>query len=652
MPHLTRTRHHLPLALLLCLLAFGLHAQATEPLALGPDIPYGLLIDPSGQLDVETVAALPDSAFDWRNGLLSAGYRKETHWLRLHLPASAFAAGELWFEAFPPYLDDLRLFQRPRPSGNNPPPDWQIQQAGDRHPLAERPIRYRYFVFALPPPGAQGMDLLIRIQTRSAMMLEGKFWSPAGFFNQASRSTAYWSFYLGLATLATVLAIAITLTLRSRVMLAVSSFSVSYLFLASIQGLSQWLLLPGLPLGLIDQHTSVLNFLIQISMLWVGREVLRLPLHHPRLDRLYLGLMAFIGLLMLSSPTDYYGQATQISYLLFEAGKLGLVIIALRLWIKQGLEYGLIGLVFGLFSLSSLSAVLSVAGLIPLIPGLYLLWHDLLVIIMLLVTGISVYRVAQENKAMRSKQWLEQSLKLERDACFRQRQFLGMVSHEFRSPLSLISLAARNLRANPPLDQTELDQRADKIQRATQRLIQLTDNCLADARFGSQLQILERQPYSLYRLIKEAADMVKLSGSHQLDIQRNGVAATLESSEGDCLLNADPALLRIALSNLLDNAIKYSPPGRIELHLWIEPEQVRLQVANPGRPIPAELQARIFERHVKGPADPDSRSPSGAGLGLFIAREIIQAHDGELSLLHSTASETRFEIRLPRALHE
>jgi hypothetical protein len=375
------------LSLLPWLLCLSLTAaQAEAPLVLGPDIPYGLLIDPSGALGVADIAALPDSAFTWRDDLFSAGYRKEVYWLRLHLPASAFAAGELWFEAFPPYLDDLRLFHRPRPSDDAPAPAWRMQQAGDRYPAAERPIRYRYFVFALPPPGigesegaevadgtegtGSGMDLLIRLQGHSALMLEGKFWTPAAFFNQASRSTAYWSFYLGLAALATVLAIAITLILRSRTMLAVTSFSVSYLFLASIQGLNQWLLFPGLPVWWIDRHTNLFNFLIQITILWVGREALQLPRHYPRIDRIYLVLMGLMGLLALSVFSNHYGLAAQLSYLLLEIGKLGLVIIALRLWVKEGLAYGLVGLVYALFTLSSMSAVLNVSGVIPLIPML------------------------------------------------------------------------------------------------------------------------------------------------------------------------------------------------------------------------------------------------------------------------------------------
>lgn len=174
----------------LWLLPFGSHAQATEieaetePLVLGPDIPYGVLRDASGDLTHEDVAALPNSAFDWRDTLLSESYRSEAYWLRLHLPAAAFKDGERWFEVFPPFLDDLRLFHRP--SGSQQP--WQQEQAGDRWPAAERPIQYRYFVFVLPPPETDpehqpvGMDLLIRIQTRSAILLEGKFWTSQAFF--------------------------------------------------------------------------------------------------------------------------------------------------------------------------------------------------------------------------------------------------------------------------------------------------------------------------------------------------------------------------------------------------------------------------------------------------------------------------------------
>lgn len=640
------------LVLALWFLAFGLQAQAQAPQVLGPDIAYGVLVDSTGALSHHQVAALPDSAFEWRRTLFSEGYSPQTYWLRLHLPVESFVDGELWFEAFPPFLDDLRLFHRPRSSVDSPHSEWQTQQAGDRWPAAERPIRYRYFVFALPPSGPEGMDLLIRIQTSSALMLEGKFWSPPAFFNQASRSTALASIYLGMAIFASALAAAILFILRNRTLLAVFCLSVSYLYYASIQGFSQWLLFVGWPLWFVDQHVSVVNFMVHIIMLWVGREALQLPRFYPRLDRAYLALMGVMGLLSLSIPTAHYGQAIQFNYLLSEIGKIGLIMIAMRLWAKQGLEYGLIGLVCALLTFSSLSSMLSAAGLIPLIPWLFVLWQDFLVILMLVVMGISVYRVAQENKALRSKELLQKTLKIERDAGFRQRQFLGMVSHEFRSPLAVISLAAQNLSLDPPLDQDELDQRASKLLRATRRLVQLTDNCLEDARLGSQLQVLERQPCSLCRLIEEAAEIVVLSGTHQVSLSLNGQPVVRPANPIECGLDCDPALLRIALSNLLDNAVKYSPPGPIQLQLLTEPGQVQLHVISHGPPIPAALQSVIFERYVQGERAPDQPSRSGAGLGLFIAREIVRAHGGELSLLASTAHQTCFVIRLPTGAPE
>ena len=652
-------RFWLLVSLVLWLLPFGLHAQAIEieaetgteiePLVLGPDIPYGVLRDASGRLTHEDVAALPNSAFDWRDTLLSESYRNEAYWLRLHLPAAAFKDGERWLEVFPPFLDDLRLFHRP--SGSQQP--WQQEQAGDRWPAAERSIQYRYFVFVLPPPEPDpehqpvGMDLLIRIQTRSALLLEGKFWTPQAFFNQASRSTAYWSFYLGLGALSTLLAIAITLILRTRAMLAVTSFSVSYLFLASIQGFSQWLLFSGWPIWFVDHHTSAANFAINISMLWVGREALQLPRFYPWLDRVYLAMMALMALLLLSIPLGFYGPAAKLMFVLSEPGKIGLVVIALRLWIKQGLEYGLIGLVYALFTASSLTAILTVIGLIPLLPGFYLFWQNLLVILMLLVMGISVHRVAKENRALQDKEGLMRVLKAERDASFQQRQFLGMVSHEFRSPLSVIALAANNLSLDPPLDQEELDQRANKIQRATRRLAQLTDNCLADARLGGQLKTLERQPYHLCRLMEEACEIVALSESHQLHLWLDGEPARLDPASMACTLDGDPALLRIALSNLLDNAVKYSPPGVIDLRVWCRPEAIHLQVASRGTPIPPALTATLFERYVKGGRAQGHRGATGAGLGLYIAREILRAHGGELTLVASNATETLFDMCLP-----
>lgn len=107
-----------------------------------------------------------------------------------------------------------------------------------------------------------------------------------------------------------------------------------------------------------------------------------------------------------------------------------------------------------------------------------------LIIHIVTVLIIAVLRVRAENRTLVRKQQLARELQIEREASFHQRQFMGMVAHEFRTPLAILRAALENLRLCPAT--VTQSSRLDRMQRATTRLVQLTDNCTADARLSSR----------------------------------------------------------------------------------------------------------------------------------------------------------------------
>ena len=117
----------------------------------------------------------------------------------------------------------------------------------------------------------------------------------------------------------------------------------------------------------------------------------------------------------------------------------------------------------------------------------------------------------------------------------------------------------------------------------------------------------------------------------------------------DIRANADPDLLEQALQNLATNAVKYNrPDGSVRFDLFREGEHVFVHVSNTGSQIPPADWERIFERFYR--ADPSrSGRVDGAGLGLSLAREIIRAHGGDLTLAVSEHDLTRFVVMLPAA---
>lgn len=172
-----------------------------SPLRLGPDLPYTLVTDPDG-------SATPDQVLPTlRDGVphldvFSRGYTRAAYWLRLTLPPERVADGEHWLELKPAFLDDIRLFIRPL--GSDGP--WRQRRAGDTFDGPIGDIDHRFPLFVLPPE-PRGYEMLVRVASSSAVLLQMKLWSPREFLPAAARDAGFWSFYFGLATLSALLAL-------------------------------------------------------------------------------------------------------------------------------------------------------------------------------------------------------------------------------------------------------------------------------------------------------------------------------------------------------------------------------------------------------------------------------------------------------------
>lgn len=115
----------------------------------------------------------------------------------------------------------------------------------------------------------------------------------------------------------------------------------------------------------------------------------------------------------------------------------------------------------------------------------------------------------------------------------------------------------------------------------------------------------------------------------------------------DQSLQADRHRLLQVLANLVGNALKYSPTGSpVILSAWLEPETLAIAVRDRGPGIPTEELPRIFERYHRG-TDGHARAPEGVGLGLYVSREIVRAHGGELTVQSQPGRGSTFVVALP-----
>ncbi len=221
------------------------------------------------------------------------------------------------------------------------------------------------------------------------------------------------------------------------------------------------------------------------------------------------------------------------------------------------------------------------------------------------------------------------------------RDFVANASHELQTPLTAIRGFAETLVANE-LSREEVRAQLSVILRNSERL----ENLIRDMRELSRVES-RRVP-----LQPGEVDVVKLTRALLADMEPRLKERSLEASVSDrgaVPAWADRRAVDQVLSNLLDNALKYTDPGgRITVGIEAQPEVVRVSVSDSGIGISAEHRPRIFERFYRVDTA-RSRALGGTGLGLSIVRHLVQAMDGEVYVESEPGRGSAFHFTLPRA---
>jgi len=249
------------------------------------------------------------------------------------------------------------------------------------------------------------------------------------------------------------------------------------------------------------------------------------------------------------------------------------------------------------------------------------------------LNGDEVDRLAAAFNTMAGR--LEQSFQ-------RVHEFTLHASHELKTPLTVmraeLETRLRDAGALPPVPREWAQSLLDEMQRLAHIVDSLTLLTKADA----GLVTLERQSVLLADLVRECFE------DAQILAEAYKVTVTLAACEL-VEVAGDRHRLRQLLLNLTDNAVKYNQPGgSVTLALRRVGEYAEITVANTGPGIPPELQARVFERFVRGP-EAGRRAADGCGLGLTICQWIVQAHAGTIQVQSEPGRTTTFAVRLPLA---
>jgi signal transduction histidine kinase len=223
--------------------------------------------------------------------------------------------------------------------------------------------------------------------------------------------------------------------------------------------------------------------------------------------------------------------------------------------------------------------------------------------------------------------------------------FLSMVSHELRGPLQIINGYLDLL-----LDGTAgamTGEQQDFVQRSrsgSEQLTALVDDLLLLSRRDAGQFTLNRRPIDLAQTIRDMVDEMEIVAA---DAQ---VRLTLQAPPALPLISADGQRIGQVTRNLISNAIKFTPAdGSVLVNLTASEREITLQVADTGIGIPPEDQAKIFDRFYQTGAESQHGQAAGQGLGLAIARIIVEGHDGTIAVESAPGQGSVFTVRLPVA---
>ena len=647
MASLRHTLFCLMALLSLCAPVSAAQQDGVRPLLAGEeqrllDDQIALLRDPGGLLTIAEVAA-PEmqKRFVAQHQGVSQGFTRDIVWLRIPLQREA-GAPALWrLEAANAVIDDYRFYGPDGKGGQT-----LILHAGDRQPFAARPCRYRHPLFPVMLPDDQQRVFYLRLESTSSLFLSLTLWQPDAFRAAVQSELMAIGLAFGVVLSTLLMSIFGGVVIRDRRYLVFIASSLFFgQFLATVLGLTSQFVFPRAP-AVADALHNINLCLFPAAVFLFMQQALRTQTFFPRLDAWgKWGVLACI-VATLSVPFDLFrvvGPLMQLAIVLSAALFAWLSWLAYRAG-RSGANCFLAGSLS--FLLPTLWSVLVAQGVITGAVRVEasitaaVLFFCVLVNIGLLLDFKSIYderlhAVAQSELNL-TLAGQEQRLREE------QARLFAFVAHELRNPLGFIVYGLGNLRIGLSDASEAVQQRIARLAKAARRMSELIDRSLRLQRLTSNDFTPDFDECSPGFPAREACALIEES--------HPGCAITYTAADDlPAEITIDPDLVTQALVNLLDNAIKYAPPGSpVTLsvaHDATAPGEIVYRVSDHGPGIAAADRLRLFGACPRR-AD---RGGVGFGIGLSLVANIARHHGGSVDCLSRPGAGATFEIRLPVA---
>ncbi|MCD8515714.1 MAG: ATP-binding protein [Burkholderiaceae bacterium] len=591
--------------------------------------PRTYLVDPTGQMTIDEVRAKPADAFTPFGRALSLGYTADTVWLRLVVdPALADAelgldSSRLVLRLTNPLLNDVRLYD---PLQNNGQP----VITGDAHPNTQTELDLSSLTFLLPR-GQVAREVYVSVQTTSSMVFSVVLEPIKAALKHNRTYDLFGGVYLGLLVVFLVLAIALRVGRADRVTnMFIAQQSLAIIWSLTLMGYTRQYLEPWLGLRSVDGITNVIVLVYTFSVSLYGMFFLsQFKLRRWAKALVYSPVWVFVPLVA-AELLGYTRLALSMNALaIIGFSVLGLVIVLFAIdWKSDAarvLPRWLVTFFFVLFGFATPLATSVTLQVEPVFQNAFVGFFFTTAAGGVLMSSLLLYRArAQAREAITTAM----ALTLQQQRSAEQAKFLGMIAHEFKTPLSIIKMVV----GSGQLDQRSSDYSEDAIR----NIDALLEKCLQTEALMDTATVSQPVVLNVEELVRDV-----VANSH-----RPGEIEIRGSGQTD--INSDPTLVRIVLANLVDNALKYGKPGSlVNINLSGNTEQtvcvrVTNSVGRSGVPDPEH----VFDKYYRSPG---ALSQSGSGLGLYLSKHIAKLLGGDL-LFEPSKDELWFEVRLPRQL--
>lgn len=597
-------------------------------------------VDAQGQARIETMST-PQSAalFVPSTPGFATGYTRQVHWVRLQITPPPGHAGDAVLAILPPFLDDVRLYwpvARDAATGVR----YAERRAGDSLPFAAREVPYRGHAFALNFQDDAPVTAFMRVETTSSLIFMPRVWGRAEFADVMSLD--YTLLGLSYGILLTVLA----MHLGSGFWREAPAHRLYMIYLLVclghhlfINGLAAQFFWPQYPMFTNTGATWLALLSMSVGAAFYKNVLLVEADKTPWLIwvfRLAIGGPVLAWLLMLfGGRSDLMKWVAPLTLIMAVCG-LGRSVQLLM----QGRSGSRFLVLASAFSLSGgLAYVLLLLGVLPVSEGLLQSYQNSN-LLALMALNFSLMRSLREQQRLRQVAEREMALaqqSMVRESALReeQTQFMAMMSHEIKNPLSSIEAAADALQdLHPALSEAETVRLA-RIHRGVAQIDRLMNQLIRQDHFSQAAAQLSFSRVDVRQLCAEAIEATGQRECFQFQY-------LLDES---MFLRADPTWVRLALDNLLDNALKYGGVGTlVDLSVHSDAEAILIDVADRGPGIPEELRQKVFDRYFRSP---QAGHLPGAGLGLHLVQCVTQWHKGDVRVLARSGGGTLVRWRLP-----